>query len=238
MKQIKAYITLIALLILGINTVFSQEGQYIEVRDLETWTSAEVNLKINKTWSFGLQEQVRLDNNSTELKSFFTEFTTKYKLSKNIELGTGLRFTNKNDNEGKIQENEHYFRYHFDASFKHKINRFDFKYRLRYSNSNERNVDKLSGDIPVQYFRLKTSVGYNIKNWKLDPEFSGEIFNKYIYNGQSNGLDYFRLTIGSSYKTKSFGKIGLYYRMEKEISSFYPKTTNIIQLKYIYTFKK
>jgi hypothetical protein len=238
MKHIKAYITLIALLILEVNTGFSQDGQYIEIRDFETWNSAQVNFELNKIWSVGIQGQVRFDKNSTELKSFFPELTTEIKLFKNFELGVASRFTNKNDNEGNIQGSEYFFRYQLDATYRHDINRFDLKYRLRYSNSNEMGISRIDGDIPEKYFRLKTSIDYNIKKWKFDPEFSGEIFNKHIKNGQSNGFDFIRLSIGTSYKAKAYGKIGVYYRIKKEISAFYPKTTYSTVLKYTYTFKK
>lgn len=238
MRHLKHYIIVISILFLGINSSFSQEGQTIETQDFETWNSAQVNLQLKKKLTFGVQGQFRLDNNSSELKKLFTEFTTKYKFNKHFSMGTGLRFTGNNDNEGDVQGYESYFRFDLDATFKHKIKRFDFKYRLKYLTSNEIGVSSLDGDIPVQYFRLKSSIGYNIKNWKLDPEISGEIFSKYVKNGLTNGFDHYRLTVGTSYKTKGYGSIGLYYRLQKEVSDFYPKTTNIVRVKYTYTFKK
>ena len=225
---------IVAVMMLSVVSI-AQEGQYIEVRDFETWTSAKLKLKPNKKWTFGLQGQLRLDNNSSELKGFFTELTGGYKLFKGMEIGLGLRYINKNDNEGKVQGTEHYFRYHFDASYKHKIDRFALKYRFRYQNRNEIGLSKEEGDVHTQYFRLKASVTYNIKDWKLDPVFSGEIFSKY---GYSNGFSDYRLTIGTNYKMKNFGKIGVFYRLENEISSFYPKTTHILRVKYTYTIKK
>jgi hypothetical protein len=217
---------------------FAQDGQYIEVRDFETWTSAKLKLKPNKKLTFGIQGQFRLDNNSTELKGFFTELTGGYKLFKGMEIGLGLRYLNKNDNEGATQGSEHYFRYHLDATYKHKVERFALKYRFRYQNRNEIGLSKEEGDVNTQYFRLKASVTYNIKDWKLDPVLSGEIFNKYVKNGYSNGFSDYRLTIGTNYKIKNYGKIGVFYRLENEISSFYPKTTHILRIKYTYTIKK
>lgn len=238
MKNIKGYLLISTMLFLAFTEGYTQEGTYVEVRDLETWTSAEFNLKVDKKWNFGLQSQMRLDNNSSERKSYLTQLSTDYKFTKKFQMGIGFRHTIKNDNEGNIQGNEHFFRFQVNASYKHKANRFDFKHRFRYTSSNEIGVSKIEGDLPEQYFRFKSSVGYNIKDWKLDPEFSGELFSKYIKYGQSNGLDRFRLTIGTSYKLKAIGKIGLYYRMEREINALYPKTTNILQFKYAYTLKR
>ncbi len=117
--------------VLIVNQGYSQGGEYVEVRDLESWFSMELKYKLNKKWSFGLQEQLRLENNSSEIDGYFTQFTSAYKLFKNLEAGVGLRYISKNDNEGKIQGYRNYFRYHLDASFKHKISRFSIKYRLR-----------------------------------------------------------------------------------------------------------
>lgn len=228
---------IIALFILFLpGMVFAQEGEYVEVQDFETWTSIGLKFKPTKKWTFGLQEQMRLDNNSTEIKGFFTQLSGDYELFKNFEAGIGLRFIQKNDNQGKVQGYEHYFRYQFDASYKHKIERFSFKYRFRFQNRNEIGVSKAEGDIATNYLRLKAKAGYNIKNWKLDPFISGEIFNQ-REDGINYGLTDYRITIGTSYKFKDAGKIGLYYRMEQEINTSYPMTTHILRLKYTYTFK-
>tara|TARA_R110002050_G_scaffold300786_1_gene472698 strand:+ start:36344 stop:37060 length:717 start_codon:yes stop_codon:yes gene_type:complete len=238
MRTILKIIGLFVAFTVLLKVTVAQSGEYIEVRDFETWTSAKVKFKPNKKLTFGLQGQLRLDKNSSELKGFFTELTGGYQLFKGMEIGAGLRYINKNDNAGAVQGNEHYFRYHLDASYKHKVDRFTIKYRFRYQNKNEIGVSAGEGDVNLQYFRLKASVTYNIKNWKLDPVLSGEIFNKYEKNGYSNGFSDYRLTIGTNYKTKNYGKIGVFYRLENEISSYYPKTTHILRIKYTYTLKR
>ena len=87
-----------------------------------------------------------------------------------------------------------------------------------------------------QNIRFKTGLEYNIKKWKLDPKFSAEIFN-HFEEGDENGFSKYRLTLGTDYKFKNFGKIALFYRIEKELNETIPKTTNIIGLKYTYTIK-
>lgn len=233
----KKIIGVLFLALYAISASVAQEGQYIEVRDFETWSSAKLKYKANKKWSFGVQGQFRLDYNSSELKGFFTEFSTGYKIAKKFEISAGLRYINKNDNEGNIQGTEHYFRYQLDATYKHKIDKFSLKYRFRYQNVNEMGLSKEEGDVPVQYFRLKATAEYNIKNWKFDPILSAEIFNKYEKDSYDNGFSDYRVTLGTNFKTKSYGKIGIFYRIEKEISSFYPKTTHIVRFKYTYTLK-
>ena len=228
---------LITLVLLALCTLaVAQEGSYVEVRDLESWTSAEFKYKISKKWTFGLQEQIRLDNNSTEIKGLFTEFMAQYELFKNFKVAYGFRWINKNDNQGDVQGYEHFFRHQFDASYKHNIDQFWFKYRFRYTTRNEAGISKDEGDIPVKYLRLKATVGYKIKNWKFDPILSGELFNS-RENGINYGLTNYRLTLGTEYKLKNASTIGLFYRMEQELNISYPKTTHIIRLNYTFTLK-
>lgn len=224
---------LIAIVLLMSSYGFSQETvtDSYEVRDFETWSSIRLKYKANEKWNMGLQAQLRLDANSSEVKAYFGQYNLGYSFSKHFQLAGGLRYIKYNDNSGNVQGYEDYFRYHLDAIFKHKADRFNFKYRLRYQNRNELGVE----DDAVRYLRLKAGLGYNIKNWKLDPEVSGELFNS--VGTDNDELKGFRLTIGTSYKVHKSGKIGAFYRYEKELNETWPKSVNIVGFKYTYTLK-
>lgn len=226
----------IVVLILLSTTVFAQQGTYVEVRDLETWSSLGVKLKLDKRWEFGLTEQLRLKSNSSIVSTYFTELEANYIGWKNFELGGGFRFLRDNDTKGNIQGFENHSRYHLELTYKHKVQRFKLSYRLRFQRKNELGVSEVEGDYPNRYLRLKFGVGYNIKKWKFDPKFSTEIFRHYE-KGEQNGFNKIRLTIGTDYKMKKIGTFKLFYRMERELNVFYPKTTNILGLSYVYTFK-
>ncbi|SFS38752.1 DUF2490 domain-containing protein [Lutibacter maritimus] len=209
---------------------------YSQNSDLGNWTAIELEYKFNKKLSFGLEEQLRLKENISQIDEYFTEISTEYDLTKNFSIGAGARFIKENDNEGKIQGNENHFRFQLDAAYKHKIDQFSLKYRFRYQNKNELGISASEGDYANQHIRLKTSIGYNIKKWKLDPEFSAELFNHFKKN-EENGFDKFRLSIGTDYDLKKYGKINLYYQFEKELNTSNPSILNVIGLKYKYTFK-
>ncbi len=220
----------IALLLIAITSIGFAQTE--DTKDLESWNSINLEYKLNKKWSFDLEAQLRLKENASEVSEYFGEFNTTYSISKNFKLGTGFRYIRENDNVGNVQGYENHFRYHLDALYKHKINDFSIKYRLRYQNKNELGVD----DYENQHFRFKTAIKYNFKNWKLDPEISGELYN-HFEKDEKNGFDKYRLTLGTDYKIKNMGSIGLFYRIEKELNVSIPETTNIIGLKYSYTFK-
>jgi hypothetical protein len=212
---------------------FSQND---DTSDLENWSSIGLKYELNKKWSFELEEQIRLDENISEISEYFTQFDASYDLLKNFKLGGGLRYIRENDNEGNIQGYENHFWFNIDATYKQKLNDFTLKYRLRYQNKNELGVSASEGDFAKQKLRFKTGVAYNIKKWKLDPEFSAELFHDFGKEETSEFSKY-RLTFGTEYDIKKLGTIGLFYRIEKELNTSIPETTNIIGLSYTYTIK-
>lgn len=223
----------IILLLLYTNIGYAQTD---DTSDLASWNSIAIEYKLNKKWQFGLEEHIRFKNNISEIDEYFTELNAEHKIFGNFKLGGGLRYIRENDNQGNVQGYENHFRFNVDASFKHKIDNLSLKYRLRYQNKNELGVSESEGDYAKQNVRFKTTVDYNIGNWKLDPKFSAELFHRFE-EGEDNGFNKYRLTLGTDYEFKKLGKIGLYYRIEKELNETIPETTNIIGLKYTYTLK-
>ena len=186
-----------------------------------------------------MEQQLRLDSNSTEVDAYFTELNAKYKTESGFVLGGGFRFIRQNDNEGKIQGYENHIRYNFDLGYKHTISRLKLGYRVRFQSKNELGVSKAEGDYANNHLRLKVGGEYNIKKWKFDPKLSIELFH-HMEEGKENGLDKFRATIGTSYDLKKQGDLGVFYRIERELNPIYvdyPKTTYIVGLSYIYTIK-
>lgn len=204
--------------------------------DWASWNTIGVEYKLNKKWSFGLEEQFRLKENFSETDEFFTELSADYELFHNFKLGAAMRYIRENDNVGKVQGYENHFRFQVDANYKHEINDFTIGYRLRYQNKNELGVSYDEGDYVNQNVRFKTAVDYNIKNWCLDPKFSAEIFNQF-QEGEENGFNKYRFTFGTDYKIKDIGEIGVYYRFEKELNVDVPDTKNILGLSFIYKIK-
>ncbi len=237
MKKEKSFkhlcLFMLLLSVLFSNTIYAQTE---DSKNLNLWSSVEIEYKLNKKWSFELAEQLRLKEDISLVDEYFTELQTEYSVNKNFSLAGGLRFIRQNDTEGNIQGYENHLRFQFDAKYKHKINDFKLDYRLRYQNKNDLSVSSEDGDYANQHIRFKTGIEYNIKNWKLDPQFSAEIYN-HFEKGEAGGFDKYRLTFGTDYDMKEYGKIGLYYRIEKELNVNLPETTNIIGLSYKYTFK-
>lgn len=213
---------------------YGQETVEVVVDDLETWSSLNLNYKVNKQWGLNLQTQLRLKDDSSVVDQYFGQLDVDYSPFKHFGFAVGLRYIKKNDTEGKSQGYRDYFRYNLDGIYKHKINDFSLKYRIRYQNKNELDIDEDKDAKEV--VRFKVGLGYNIKKWKLDPEFSGELFRS-LGEGADDEFTKYRLTLGTSFKVHKSARMGVFYRYEKELNESYPQAANIIGVKYTYNLK-
>lgn len=223
---------------IGSTTVYSQEGdgEYLTIRDLESWGSLNFKYKLNDYLKIGLEQQFRFKEDASKLDAYFTELNINYDFTDYIFGGIGFRYIIENDDVGAVQGLENHIRFHFDVGYKRDIKRFDLESRFRLQTKNELGITKEEGDYLNNHLRLKVRLKYNIKDWKLDPEVSSEIFRQYGEDVE-NRFNKFRFTVGTNYKLKNWGKIGAFYRMDKALNTHYPMTTNILGLKYTYTLK-
>jgi hypothetical protein len=214
------------------NSSIAQEVTTIVLRDFETWTQAGLKYEINDAFSVSLDEGLRLWHNSSQVDEFYTNLSLDFELFKNMNVGLAYRFLREND-EGEYESHQ---RFAFDAEYKFKNKRLIIEPRLRYTFKDELGISKDQGDYLVKNLRFRLLFDYNIKNWKLDPIFSAEIFRQYE-NGTEAFFDKIRFTLGTKYKLKNMGQIRMFYRLEQEFRISYPQTTNILGIQYKFTIK-
>lgn len=230
---------ILVLIILLITTITI--AQTTDSKNFNSWNRIGVKYRPFNKLKLGLEQHLRLKENTAVIDEYFTEFNIEYELIKNLEIGGGLRFIKENDNVGKIQGYENHFRFNVDVSYKFDINRFRLSYRLRYQNKKELNLPDTADNTPTENIRFKTGIEYDFKKWPLDPEFSAEIFSRkregYMLVSDAL-LTKYRLTFGTSYNLKKYGKIGLYYRIEQRTIVEDAPQINILGFNYTYTIKK
>ena len=234
MKNKIIYTGLIAFLILCAFRS-SAQGTLLTVRDFETWSSFALKYKHTKKLTFGLEQQLRLNNNSSLWRDNFTELTMQIKANKNLRFGIEYRYLRRNDTEGKIQGTKTYNRFALNSVYKKKINRFNLSGRVQYQFRNQFGENMSINTDPDQKIRFKVGTGYNIKKWKLDPEASLEFFKPLFTDSP---FEKWRLTIGTEREFKKIGTFNIFYRVEKELNVTYPFTTHIAGINYTYTFKR
>jgi hypothetical protein len=212
--------------------VYSQDGFNYVSQDLESWNSIGLKYKASQKFDIGFEQGLRFNENASKVDQVLTDLSFKIKPTSYLNFALGLRYLADRGNNDLF---DYDFRYNLDATFKHKLKPFSFKYRLRYQNRNEIGLSTDEGDVKKQHLRFKVSTEYNIKKWKMDPVFSAEIFRDLTrYTG---GFDKLRFSLGTSYSFKKWGELDAFYRIEQDLGTNYPKTTYIIGLGYTFTLK-
>jgi hypothetical protein len=204
-------------------------AQYIKtVQDFETWSSVGLEYEPIDGLNLELQEQVRLNKNSQNLDQYFTQLSMSYNLSKHFEISGGYRWITSNEKDNGVSVNESSNRYHLGILYKHAIKRTTFSYRLRFQNKSFLDAKSSSN----QFLRFKTRVKYNIKNWKLDPIASAELYRE--IDGE---FSKFRATLATDYRFKKIGKIKVFFRFIKELNEPNPKSSTVVGLSFIHKLK-
>jgi len=210
----------------------AQDGR---LNDFELWAKLAAEGDIGQRIKLGLEEQIRFDENSSEVKNYFTELALNYRLSDNFALLGRARFLTRNDNSGGDQGKKNYFRYQLGFRLKHQTGQFRFNHRFLYQRRDRFNLTPEEGDIIVKYARYRFKTEYKIKKWKYDPIFTAEYFLA-LDNDIEELPNAFRLGIGTERKYEGFGTLGLFYRYEWTTNFIYPEGNFILALAYTYTF--
>jgi opacity protein-like surface antigen len=210
-------------------------------KDFALWNSVGIKYAPIKRLKLGVEQHIRLKEDASETDEYFTEVFAGFEIVKNLEIGGAMRFIRENDNVGKIQGYEKHFRYNIDLGYKlDLVKRLDISFRLRYQNKKELDLEDGVEDVPTETLRFKTGFEYNIRKWPLDPSFAIEIFDRKDVESslfEDSKLSRYRLTFGTSYNLKKFGKIGIYYRYQENTRVDNDFQTKILGLKYSYTIK-
>ncbi|MGB1120527.1 MAG: DUF2490 domain-containing protein [Saprospiraceae bacterium] len=219
-------------------------GQTIEedFTDVELWTAVGFKYDFHKRFSFELEEQFRLKDNLSTFSQLFTEGTLTYDpgkvdFLKPLELSLSGRHITRNDTKGKQQGIEYFFRYNLDADYELDFNRFSVGYRFRFQSRNQLGISELEGDIPINDIRHKVSLEYNIKDWKIDPKLSFELFSR---NDDQTTYEIarYRVRLGSDYSFVKRQDLSFFVMYEKELNQVEPETLYGIGLKYEFGFKR
>ena len=188
-------------------------------KDIELWTGGEFKVKFNKKWSASIAEQLRFNNNVSNLRQAFTELSGKYKFNKYFALSTTYRYIGRPNSNNKNR-----FSLDFLAKYKLKEIPLSFGYRLRAQKA----ITSVSKNT-TSYIRNKFSVNYNLSKL-VDPFIAYETY--FMLKKSEFRLN--RITIGLDWKINKQMSICSYYRFQKETNVKFPARTHIIGLLFAY----
>lgn len=190
-----------------------------------TWVELEFSKKIVKNLKVEFNPELRLFS-GFEMDAYILEGGLSYKLHKYLTIAGYYRFENEYNYREKreIYEWEPASRLAFDAKSGFELKRFDFQFRLRYTNGTD--FDDTTDD-KASYFRYRAKVDYDIKGSKLAPFVSVEAFHDLILKG----IDKTRYTGGLAFPINKSNELSLFYRLQ-DYSEAGKSSTNIIGIGY------
>lgn len=192
-----------------------------QILDAGLWNTITLQKKLGKSFKINLSEELRFNNNISQLSTAFTELGGEYKINKRIKIESTYRFIKKK------QADETY-------SSKHRINvnlqsNYEFdRFRVALRESYQTQFTTVTNkQIPETTLRSKASIRYSI-NKRIVPNLAFEIFNPLF---QSHPLpEQLRYSIGTDIALNKKFTIGLFYLINQEINVNNPLTEYVLGL--------
>jgi hypothetical protein len=195
-----------------------------------TWLELEFSKKVIRNLKIEFNPELRLLGDF-KMDTYILEGGLSYKLHKYLTVAGYYRYEDQWDyknSTGAYKGQVSSKRIAFDAKSDFGLSRFDFQFRLRYTNGAD--FDQATND-KASYFRYRAKAYYDIKGSKFTPYISVEAFHDLILND----VDKMRYTGGASYAINRNNELSLFYRLQ-DYSETTKKSTDIIGIGYSLKF--
>ena len=191
-----------------------------------TWIEMGFSKKVVRNLKVEFNPELRLFGDF-KMDTYILEGGLSYKLHKYLTLAGYYRYENAWDyknSTGAYKGQVASKRIAFDAKSGFELNRFDFQFRLRYTNGAD--FDQTTDD-KASYFRYRAKIDYDIKGSKFVPYVSFEAFHDLILGN----FDKVRYTGGLSYNLNNNNELSLFYRLQ-DYSEVGKESLDIIGIGY------
>ncbi len=199
-------LTILVLSLFFVNFSIAQNG------DAELWTGIELQKRLAKGLSLRLEEEVRINDNISDVKSVFTQVGVTYRFNKYFRTKITYRLGNQPALNGPGPFN----RFMTDFTFRYKKKPFIFFLRGRYQNHvSEMNVDYTARDRDI-HWRTRLMVKIDLDK-AVQPYIGSEFYNQ-LNNPKGNVADTYRFYLGIEYRMARNQEVKLGYILEKPMN--------------------
>lgn len=207
--------------------VYAPFSTFAQVEDAGLWTSVNIEKKITTDFSVELSEELRFNENISELGTVFTEVGGDYKLIKHVTVGASYRFIQRRrvDDFYSLRH-----RYTFTATLRYKIKKMAINLRERYVTQYADINTSEDGKIPQKYLGSKLTLKYD-----LEKKYTPFLYTELFYNlsiPEGNDFDNVRYAAGFEYEFNKKNSIELSYLVNKEFNVNNPLTSYVIEIAY------
>ena len=217
--------------ILFLFLIFGLSNSYTQTNDAAMWFSINVEKKITPLLSAKFSEEIRLNENISELDNYLNDMGVEYELINNVKISANYRFSLKKKLDNSYK-NLH--RYYFDLSIREKFKPFIILFRTRFQSQYSEMFSSSTGKIPENYSRNKLTVKFD-----FDKKYSPYIYSELFYslnNNEGNIIDNMRYCAGVEYKFNRKSALNFFYLIQNEMNVNDPLTEFIVGLKFDFTF--
>ncbi len=200
-----------------------------QMKDAGLWTAAGFEFKLVKKVTASISEEVRFNENISEVGMILTDFGVSYKYNKHFQFDVGYRYSQK-----KKVEDYYSVRHRFTVGIKYekKIKPFQFQYRIRLQDQYSDIGRASDSRIPEYYLRNKLGLNLDLDK-PYSPYISLELFSPLNYP-RIIACDGIRTLAGVEYKLSKHHKLDFYYLVQKELNVSNPVTDFVLGLGYVY----
>ncbi len=204
-------------------TVFAQR------QDAGLWTSATVQKRITTKLSLALAQEIRLNENITEVGTLFSEAAMDYRFARRWNAGLAYRFIQR-----RRMDNSYSFRHRLiaDLSYRFRFKKLTLTPRLRYQLQYSDVNSSPAGRIPEATLRSRLALRYNLEK-RYFPFFSVELF---IRLTGERFVDNIRYQAGFDYDLSKYHTLTVFYLINKETQIRNPLTEYVAGMGYRYQF--
>jgi hypothetical protein len=196
----------------------------------KVWTEVGIGGKITKDLEWGADVTSRFGTYGVE--TFFPQATLKYKVTKWFRPSMDYRFIADRQLQGYYSYSN---RINFNAEFRHNIDRFYLKSRIRYQYGFNRLVNSALYDPEFdQALRFKLEVKYDVNDFFLSPVISGELFYDPQYGPYGQRINKARVFAGFDLDLNNAHSISIGFLYDTRINLPNPRNRHVLSLSYSY----
>ena len=212
----KIYIPQFIFFALFFSLLFSE----IVVEEDEVWGSVEINKLLPHKIELELEQQFRSDDNFQNIYKMFTDVSLSYPLHLFVDIAGKFRLILADDEK----EKRYGINIKVDPFDKFYIPSYKIKIQQDYNNNDE-----------PENVVVRNKFTFTFPKWS---SFKPNIYYESYHTDEDDGYEYdkFKLSIGVDYTINSEYSFELFYIYKYEFKKKNDEVTNIMGLKFEYTF--
>ncbi len=219
----------ITVLIFSANSLLSQDTKVI--RDFRFIGKLGITKELFNSWEIGLGSAIKLEKDASRIDEIDFDLDVHYQPHSIVTLGAGYRYAFNQKKDSTYEQKQRLFG---ELELNFKWERIKFEYRLRYQNVDDDFFQYTETAPAENILRNRIQIKYNIPKSKLTPYFYSELYGN-LEKGKQFAMK-MKFALGVRYSFGKYGKVKLYYRIDRQLNDPYPFIYHSMGVEYGYAF--